>query len=119
MFTMIGWHLLLILFAQTDSDTVGLPLLALIGASISFCMISMSVVLMTFTKFEMRGRIMGLRMLAVYGLPMGLVIGGWLIEQYGFNATVSGYAVFGLIAVGLSVLKWPQLLKGFDTVNRE
>jgi MFS family permease len=82
-------------------------------------MISMSVVLMTFTKFEMRGRIMGIRMLAVYGLPMGLVVGGWLIEQYGVKVTVSGYAVFGLIAVGLSVLKWPQLLKGFDSVERE
>jgi predicted MFS family arabinose efflux permease len=119
MFTMIGWYLLLILFAQTDSDAVGLPLLALLGASISLCMISMSVVLMTFTKFEMRGRIMGLRMLAVYGLPMGLVVGGWLIEQYGVKMTVSGYAVIGLVAIGLSVLRWPQLLKGFDPVNRE
>ncbi|MEE8046437.1 MAG: MFS transporter, partial [Dehalococcoidia bacterium] len=83
MIAMITWYVLLIMFAQTDSDAVGLPLLALIGASISFCMISMSVVLMTFTKFEMRGRVMGVRMLAVYGLPMGLVIGGWLIERYG------------------------------------
>lgn len=117
MFTMVGWYVLLILFAQTDSNAVGLPLLALIGASISFCMISMSVVLMTFTKFEMRGRVMGIRMLAVYGLPMGLVIGGWLIEQYGVNMTISGYAAGGLIAVGLSILKWPQLLTGFSRID--
>ncbi|MBT5628235.1 MAG: MFS transporter, partial [Chloroflexi bacterium] len=43
MLTMVVWYILLIAFAQTDSNAVGLPLLALIGASISFCMISMSV----------------------------------------------------------------------------
>ncbi|MDA1279010.1 MAG: MFS transporter [Chloroflexi bacterium] len=114
MFTMVLWYLLLILFAQTDSLIVGLLLLALIGASISFCMVSMSVALMTFTKYEMRGRVMGVRMLAVYGLPLGLVVGGWLIEQYGVRPVISGYAVGGLIAAGLAVLKWPGLLSGFE-----
>ena len=119
MFTMVGWYVLLILFAQTDSNGIGLPLLALIGASISFCMISMSVVLMTFTKFEMRGRVMGVRMLAVYGLPMGLIVGGWLIERYGVPVAVTGYAIGGLVFVGLSILKWPRLIRGFDPVGRE
>ena len=118
MITMVIWYVLLILFAQTDSNTLGLPLLALIGASISFCMISMSVVLMTFTKFEMRGRVMGIRMLAVYGLPMGLVIGGWLIEQYGVPATITGYAIVGLIALVFAVLKWPKLITGFSAEER-
>jgi predicted MFS family arabinose efflux permease len=118
MITMVIWYVLLILFAQTDSNALGLPLLALIGASISFCMISMSVVLMTFTKFEMRGRVMGIRMLAVYGLPMGLVIGGWLIEQYGVPATITGYAIVGLIALVFAVLKWPKLITGFSAEER-
>ena len=118
MITMVIWYVLLILFAQTDSNALGLPLLALIGASISFCMISMSVVLMTFTKFEMRGRVMGIRMLAVYGLPMGLVIGGWLIEQHGVPATITGYAIVGLIALVFAVLKWPKLVTGFSAEER-
>jgi len=118
MLTMVVWYILLIAFAQTDSNAVGLPLLALIGASISFCMISMSVVLMTFTKFEMRGRVMGIRMLAVYGLPMGLVIGGWLIEEFGVPVAITGYAVGGLVAVVLSVLKWPKLVTGFSAEER-
>ena len=118
MITMVIWYVLLILLAQTDSNAMGLPLLALIGASISFCMISMSVVLMTFTKFEMRGRVMGIRMLAVYGLPMGLVIGGWLIEQYGVPATITGYAIVGLIALVFAVLKWPKLITGFSAEER-
>ena len=117
--TMFSWYILLILFAQTDSNTLGLPLLALIGASISFCMISMSVVLMTFAKIEMRGRVMGIRMLAVYGLPMGLVAGGWLIEQYGVPVAVSGYAVVGLVITVLSVLRWPRLITGFPPTERE
>ena len=118
MITMVVWYVLLILFAQTDSNAMGLLLLMLIGASISFCMISMSVVLMTFTKFEMRGRVMGIRMLAVYGLPMGLVIGGWLIEKYGVPATITGYAIAGLIALVFSVLKWPKLITGFSAEER-
>ncbi|MBT5628493.1 MAG: hypothetical protein HOJ22_09385, partial [Chloroflexi bacterium] len=78
----------------------------------------MSVVLMTFTKFEMRGRVMGIRMLAVYGLPMGLVIGGWLIEEFGVPVAITGYAVGGLVAVVLSVLKWPKLVTGFSAEER-
>ena len=113
MFAMVTWYVLLILFAGTNSNSVGLPLLALIGASISFSMISMSVVLMTFTSFEMRGRVMGVRMLAVYGLPVGLVVGGWLIERYGVQAAITGYAVGGLISAALAVVKWPSLLTGF------
>ncbi|HBO90476.1 MAG TPA: arabinose ABC transporter permease [Acidobacteria bacterium] len=118
MLAMIIWHLLLILFAQTQSNTWGLPLLALIGVSVSFCMITMSVVLLTFTKFEMRGRVMGVRMLAVYALPMGMVLGGWLIEQYGVSVTITGYAVAGLVAIVLSLFKWPKLITGFSIVER-
>ena len=118
MFTIVLWYLLLIVFAGIDSNPVDLPLLALIGASISFSMISMSVVLMMFAKFEMRGRVMGMRMLAVYGLPVGLIAGGWLIERYGVQPAITGYAVGGLIATGLSVLKWPGLLTGFPRVDR-
>ena len=119
MVTMVSWYVSLILFAQTDSNMLGLPLLALIGASISFCMISMSVVLMTFAKIEMRGRVMGVRMLAVYGLPMGLVAGGWLIEQFGVPVAVTGYAVAGLVITVLSVLRWPKLITGFLPTERE
>ena len=119
MLAMIIWHLLLILFAQTQSNTWGLPLLALIGVSVSFCMITMSVVLLTFTRFEMRGRVMGVRMLAVYALPMGMVLGGWLIEQYGVSVTITGYAVVGLVAIALSLFKWPKLITGFSIVERD
>jgi predicted MFS family arabinose efflux permease len=118
MLTMVVWYVLILIFAQVDSNAIGLPILALIGASISFCMVSMSVVLMTFTKFEMRGRVMGIRMLAVYGLPMGLVIGGWLIELYGVPNTITAYAAIGLLAVILSALKWPKLVTGFSAEER-
>tara|TARA_B100001750_G_scaffold71568_1_gene57103 strand:+ start:1719 stop:1967 length:249 start_codon:yes stop_codon:yes gene_type:complete len=77
-------------------------------------MITMSVVLLTFAKFEMRGRVMGVRMLAVYALPMGMVIGGWLIEQYGVPVTITGYAVVGLLAIALSLFRWPELITGFS-----
>ncbi|GIT17712.1 MAG: hypothetical protein CM1200mP39_05180 [Dehalococcoidia bacterium] len=57
---------------------------------------------------------MGVRMLAVYALPMGMVIGGWLIEQYGVPVTITGYAVVGLLAIALSLFRWPELITGFS-----
>ena len=70
-------------------------------------------------KDEMRGRVMGVRMLAVYGLPVGLVVGGWLIERYGVQAAITGFAVGGLIATGLAAIRWPSLLTGFTRPERE
>jgi hypothetical protein len=46
----------------------------------------------------MRGRVMGVRMLAIWGLPLGLVAAGPLIARYGFTATTLLYAGLGLAA---------------------
>jgi predicted MFS family arabinose efflux permease len=45
---------------------------------------------------------------------MGMVIGGWLIEQYGVPVTITGYAVVGLLAIALSLFRWPELITGFS-----
>ena len=41
---------------------------------------------------------MCVRMLAIYGLPMGLMVSGFLIDWFGYLATASGYCIFGLAA---------------------
>jgi len=46
------------------------------------------------------------------------VIGSWLIEQYGVPATITGYAIVGLIALVFAVLKWPKLVTGFSAEER-
>ena len=46
----------------------------------------------------MRGRIMGVRMLAVYGLPLGLAAGGWLVDNLGYQNMVMLYCAVGIVA---------------------
>jgi len=46
----------------------------------------------------MRGRVMGVRMLAIWGLPLGLVAAGPLIARIGYSSTVLLYCGLGLAA---------------------
>ena len=51
-----------------------------IGFAQSLAMISMGAVLLMVTAPAYRGRVMGVRMLAVYDMPLGLLAGGALIR---------------------------------------
>jgi hypothetical protein len=53
-----------------------------------------------------RGRVMGVRMLAIYSLPFGLLVAGALIERIGFGATATLYAVIGLIFTAVIAVRW-------------
>jgi hypothetical protein len=44
-----------------------------------------------------RGPVTGVRMLAISGLPLGLLAAGGLMEQFGFEATATGYCLAGLL----------------------
>jgi hypothetical protein len=53
-----------------------------------------------------RGRVMGVRTLAIYGVPPGLLVAGALIDRIGFVATVSLYCVVGSVLTALIALRW-------------
>jgi hypothetical protein len=53
-----------------------------------------------------RGRVMGVRMLGIYGLPLGLLAAGTLVGRIGFAATATLYAVTGLVLTILIALRW-------------
>jgi hypothetical protein len=55
---------------------------------------------------EMRGRVMGMRMLAIWGLPLGLVAAGPIIEHWGYPATTLLYAGIGLAATFAVAYRW-------------
>ncbi|MEK7700802.1 MAG: hypothetical protein AAB418_02235 [candidate division NC10 bacterium] len=52
------------------------------------------------------GRVMGVRTLAVYGLPLGLMASGVLIEHIGYRLTVSALAAIGLALTLLIGIRW-------------
>jgi len=79
----------------------GEAMLVAIGFVQSFCMVPMAVILLRTADPAFRGRVMGVRMLAVYGLPLGMLLSGPLIERFGFAVTGT---VFSLVGIGFTVL---------------
>ena len=53
-----------------------------------------------------RTRVMGVRMLAVYGMAPGLMGSGVLIERVGYSWTVSACCAVGLVFTLLIGLRW-------------
>ncbi len=99
-------HIALLVFGQMQSKLPGAGVLALIGFTQSLSMISMSVTLLTAAGLQYRGLVMGVRMLAVYGMPIGLLAAGAFINWFGFAATVTCYSVVGLVASALVAFRW-------------
>jgi predicted MFS family arabinose efflux permease len=98
------WYLLLLGFARTESMALGMALLALSGFVQSISLVPLVVLMLRAAGDAYRGRVMSARMLAIYGLPLGLFAAGPLIERLGFAATATLYAGFGLactLAIGL------------------
>ena len=58
----------------------------------------------------MRGRVMGVRMLAIWGLPLGLLAAGPLIALLGYAATTLLYCGLGLAATLAIGYRWRHAL---------
>jgi predicted MFS family arabinose efflux permease len=104
------WYAMLVVFAQQDRLMGGMLMLLLCGMAASFAMVPMSVLLLRAAAAELRVRVMGLRMLAVYGLPVGLLVAGPLIQAEGFAFTATLYGAVGLLFTALIGLRWRRHL---------
>jgi MFS family permease len=103
---MVLWYLALFGFAQTRTEAAGLPVLFVAGLVQSVAMISLVIGLLYAAGDRFRGRVMGVRQLAVYGLPVGLLASGGLIDAIGYPATVRLYCVIGLAFTGVVWARW-------------
>jgi predicted MFS family arabinose efflux permease len=104
------WYALLLGFGQLTSMGAGILTLLMAGFVQNVAMISMTASLLAAAGDAYRGRVMGVRMLAVYGLPMGLLPAGVLIERLGYPLTISILAVTGLVFTLLIGLRWRACL---------
>ncbi len=89
------WHILILIFIQMQSLTGGIVMLFLCGVTQSLTMVCHTVLLLRTASQRFRGRVLGVRMLAIYSLPLGLLIAGVLIERIGFRWTASLFACTG------------------------
>jgi predicted MFS family arabinose efflux permease len=101
-----AWYAVLLLFARAQSMAGGIACLVLAGFMQSLSVVSLAAILMRTADPRFRGRVMGVRMLGIYGLPFGLVGAGALIGRIGFGATATLYAAVGLVLTLLIALRW-------------
>ena len=113
------WHILVLIFAQMDTLWAGIVMLVLCGVAQSLTMVCHTVILLSASSPSYRGRIMGVRMLAIYSLPVGLLIAGVLIGWIGYRATASLYAIVGLVFTILIAVKWRESLWQARTLPKE
>ena len=109
----LAWYVTLLLFVQMPGPAGGRLALLLSGFMQSLSLVPMSVMLLTSAGERFRGRVMGVRMLAIYGVPIGLLIAGVLIERIGFGWAASLYCVIGLaLTLGIALYwrgdLWPR-----------
>jgi predicted MFS family arabinose efflux permease len=100
------WFVLLLAFARVEGPLAGMAVLALAGFAQSLCMVPMAVLLLRIAGDRYRGRVMGLRMMAIYGLPLGLLAAGPLVAWWGFAGAATAYAGIGLGCTLAAALLW-------------
>ena len=109
---MIGivlWHVSMLAFAMMGWWLAALATLVVYGTTQSVAMISMSTILLHTSSVEYRGRVMGIRSLAVYGLPMGLIISGVIAEWLGIRTALAINSIVGLVGTALAMMVWRGL----------
>ena len=114
-----GWYVMLTVFAQTQHAGAGIPILMLTGFAFSLCQVPMATTLLRSSDERFRGRIMGIRMLAIYGNLPGLLIAGHLITAYGYPFTATLYCAVGIVFTVLIAVRWrAQLWRRDAPANR-
>jgi predicted MFS family arabinose efflux permease len=100
------WHALLLVFIFMPTPTMGRLVLVIAGFTQSLSMVPLAVMLLNVAGERYRGRVMGVRMLAIYGMPVGLVAAGPLVERIGYVPTASGYCVLGILLTIAIAVYW-------------
>ena len=103
-------YVMLFIFSQFSNLQIGIPILIVTGCVQGLGLVPMSAMLVRTSDKRFSGGILGLRMLAVYGLPIGLLIAGPVITFFGYKTMVAIYSIFGLTAISVIMWRWHNYL---------
>ena len=78
------------------------------GLAQSLGQVPMAATILRTAEEQFRGRVMGIRMLAIYGNLPGLWIAGPLIAGFGYPFMATSYCVFGILCVCLITWTWRE-----------
>jgi len=99
--TVMGWHATMIVFAVSTNFYLSVAILVVTGMMFSSSLVMVLTVLMKTAPPEFRGRIMGLRTLAIYAHAFGSVAFGAVAGMLGAPTTV---VICGMGGIGMMVL---------------
>ena len=100
-----GWYLMLLVFAHMPHVAAGAPFLLLAGFAQALGLVPATAMLLR-TSDRFRGRIMGIRMLVIYGNLPGLLLAGPLIASWGYPVMATIYCAIGLAFTLLIAVHW-------------
>ena len=105
----VGWHGTMIVFATSTNFYLSLGILMVTGMMFSSTMVLILTVLMKTAQPEFRGRIMGLRTLAIYAHAFGSLAAGAVAGVLGAPATAAISGVIGITMVMILAIFVPKL----------
>jgi len=117
MATTVAWYLCLLGFVLSTSLPVAMGLLVVAGLTQSLSMVTLAIILLRTSEERFRGRIMGVRMLAIYTLPLGLLIAGSIIPRLGYHATALIFVLTGLALTIQIAVTWRADLIRRDAIG--
>jgi len=110
----LAWYVCLAGFAASTALGPALAWLVAAGVMQSASMLALQMLLLRGSAPQLRGRIMGVRMLAIYPLPVGLLVAGALIPKLGFGGTAALMMGTGALLVLAIAFAWRHTLLRAD-----
>lgn len=98
------------LFGFLTNLLTGMLVLVYVGFVQSLSMTPLAAVMLRGTEPAFRGRVMGMRMLAIWGLPAGLLAAGPLIDWLGYQGVIWAYTSLGIAFTGCIGWRWRSSL---------
>jgi Na+/melibiose symporter-like transporter len=102
----VAWYLCLLGLALPIGAPMAMALYVAAGLNQSLSMVALSIILLRTSDERFRGRVMGVRMLAIYTLPIGLLVSGPVVAAVGFRGLVVLYVGLGLALLASIALGW-------------
>lgn len=106
----LAWYAMLTVFAHMPSPALGIPALVITGLMQSLGLVPATAMLLRNSDEQFRGRIMGIRMLAIYGNLPGLLISGPLIAAIGYPGMATLYCAIGIVFTLIIAARWRDVL---------
>ena len=114
----LGFLVIIAAFALTPYYWLAVPLLFIGGFGMSGFGTMQSIIVVSSTRPEMRGRVLGVLAVAIGSGPIGALHVGWLATQIGTDKAVLAIAIAGLILTTATVLTTRRYLRSIPRYRK-